>query len=135
MTDLTRPDEQTTEDLVVYTGSEVSGTLPDPIAKQSADDRSKAINTVLTAWKAEAKANRELRDDYAWALFKFLVAQYIVMGIAFFGIGTGYLQVDQWVASTFIGGIALESSAMVFFIVKYLFSRDDRRVFDLIEKL
>lgn len=103
------------------------------LRKQAADDKSNALQTVLDSWKDQAKEERGLRRTYAMWLIIALFAQTVAVNIAFFLIGWKCLDVDEWTARTFIMAVFSELAAMVFFIVKYLFSRDEKIVAEIMQ--
>ena len=109
----------------------------DQSARNKSDDarKDKKLKDVLGAWSQQAKDERNLRKLYAKLLMAALFVQIALVNLAFFLIGWGYLNVDEWTARTFVIAVFLELSAMVFFIVKYLFAPQDKNILDLIENL
>jgi hypothetical protein len=103
--------------------------------KSEAARKNKKLKEVLGAWSQQAKDERNLRKLYAKLLIGALFFQIALVNLAFFLIGWGYLNVDEWTARTFVIAVFLELSAMVFFIVKYLFAPQDKNILDLIENL
>ena len=93
------------------------------------------IDTIFSHWKTEADEVRNARKPVAYWLLGAMISQGILADVAFFLLGLGYLQVDEWTARIFIMSVFAELAAMVFFIVKYLFSRTDRDLLNLIEKI
>ena|SRR5579872_913039 len=115
----------------------VPTTVPvdDQIKTQMAEDRSSAIKAAVSAWQATQDKDRQLRHDYAYLLIVALGIQSVVVNVAFFCIGLKWITADETTSRIFICSVFAELAAMVFFIVKYLFSRDDSGFFKLIERL
>ena len=108
-----------------------------PAAWQVSEEarKNKKLQAVLDSWEKQTKQERDLRRHYAKYLLWSLFAQAIVVNIAFFMIGWKFIEVEEWTARIFILAVFSELSAMVFFIVKYLFAPTDENVLRLIEKL
>lgn len=121
--------------VVVRDVRELPTSIDDAIKQQQASDKSAALKLVLDEWSNQQKSERELRGSYANWLLIFLFAQIVAVNAAFFFIGFKWLQVDEWTSRLFIMAVFSELSAMVFFIVKYLFSKAEDRMMELIEKL
>lgn len=103
---------------------------------QHLQDNSFKIRTLINTWERQQTAERQLRKTYAWGVFALLVVQIGAMGVAFFLIGLGYMEVPEWVASAFAVGVFSEITAMTFLILKYLFpNQDSSKILDTIEKL
>ena len=67
------------------------------------------------------RTERLLRRIYGLALLALLSIEIIaVLAIAFL-IGFGIIELDKWVATTFIGGTFTQVSSLAFLIVRYLF--------------
>lgn len=98
-------------------------------------DRSTKIREVLGAWTEQQREERTLRRRYANWLLWILTVEIGVMLIAFFLIGLGVMEVDQWVASTFTVAVFAEVAGLALIVVKYLFPPAGREVLDLIERL
>jgi hypothetical protein len=124
-------------DLVSEIREPIPTTVPldDHIKALMAEDRSVAIAAAVAAWKATQDKDRDLRHHYAYLLIWGLLIQSLTVNVAFFLIGLEKLKVDETTSRIFICAVFTEIAAMVFFIVKYLFSRDDSGFFRLIEKL
>lgn len=120
--------------LVVSVGDEVSE-MSDEERQAAIEARRQKLDAVLNAWRNESEGDRKMRRNYAYGLMVGLFIQGAVVNVAFFLIGTGYLNVDEWTSRTFIIAVFGELASMVFFIVKYLFSPADQGVLRLIEKL
>ena len=75
----------------------------------------------LTTRAAEQRSERILRLTYGWALLILLSVEIVaVLAIAFL-IGFDVIELDRWVATTFIGGTFTQVSGLAFLIVRYLF--------------
>jgi type VI protein secretion system component VasF len=98
-------------------------------------DRSAKIREVLSAWSEQQREERTLRRRYANWLIGILSVEIVAIMVAFFLIGLGRMEVDQWVASTFIVAVFAEVAGLALIVVKYLFPPTGREVLDLIERL
>ncbi len=85
------------------------------------EDSSFRIRTVVAAWEKQQTEERNLRSRYAKWIVIVLFLQIAVINVAFFLIGIGWLDIEEWVASSFIVGALLEISGMIFVVVRYLF--------------
>ena len=90
------------------------------------EDSSYSLRTVMVAWEKQQTEERNLRSRYAKWLVIVLSLQIVVINIAFFLIGFGWLNIEEWVASSFIVGALLEISSMIFVVVRYLFPTNIR---------
>lgn len=102
---------------------------------QEIADRSAKLRTVLEAWERQHTEERQMRQRYARWLLAGMFVQMALVNFAFFAIGWGWLQVDPWVANSFILAVFGEISGMVLFVVKYLFPKVSSDVLATIEKL
>ena len=98
-------------------------------------NRSRKVQTVLDTWETQQTHERALRSRYANYLLVVLSLQIVLINIAFFCIGLGYLVIDKWVATTFIMAVFFEITTLVLVVIKYLFPKVGTEVLDLIEKL
>jgi hypothetical protein len=123
-------------DKVLAIGASVS---PDEIEVygryQEIADRSAKLRTILAAWERQHTEERQMRQRYARWLLVGMFIQMALVNFAFFAIGWGWIQVSQWVATSFILAVFGEISGMVFFIVKYLFPKVSSDVLATVEKL
>jgi hypothetical protein len=76
-----------------------------------------------------------MRKTYATALLAGLGVQMLLVNAAFFLIGFKLLQVEQWIANTFIMAVFAEIAGMTFFVIKYLFPKVSSDVLATLEKL
>lgn len=75
----------------------------------------------LASRSAGQRSERNLRLIYGWALLVLLSVEIVsVLAIAFL-IGFQVIELDRWVATTFIGGTFTQVSGLAFLIVRYLF--------------
>lgn len=102
---------------------------------QEITDRSAKLRTVLAAWERQHTEERQMRQRYAVWLLAGMFVQMALVNVAFFAIGLAWIQVSQWVATSFILAVFGEISGMVLFIVKYLFPKVSSDVLATIEKL
>ena len=98
-------------------------------------DKSYKYQTVLSAWAAQKKEEREWRNIYAGVLLLFLFIQIVIVNVSFFLIGAGKLKVDEWVANTFIIAVFGEVASMILVIVRYLFPKTGEEFQQIIEGL
>ena len=122
-----------TPDLDIKTQHEVSA--KDDAILRAARDKSTALRTVLSAWKVQQVEERKLRAAYAGRLLWALFVQVGLVNIAFFAIGFGWLEIDEWTARTFIMAVFAEIAGLVLCVVKYLFSKNGNEIFELVKKL
>ena len=90
------------------------------------EDSSYRLRAVVAAWEKQQTEERDLRSRYAKWLVMVMLVQFVVINIAFFLIGFGLISIEEWVASSFIGGVLLEISSMIFVVVRYLFPTNIR---------
>ena len=90
------------------------------------EDSSYRLRTVVAAWGKQQTEERNLRSRYAKWLVIVLSLQVVVINIAFFLIGFGLINIEEWVASSFIVSALLEISSMIFVVVRYLFPTNIR---------
>ena len=102
---------------------------------ESVKIRRQKIDLVLDLWKKESDEVKSARKWFAYPLLFALFVQGLLADVVFVLLGLDVLRVDEWTARVFIMSVFAELAAMVFFIVKYLFSRTDRDLLSLIEKL
>ncbi len=94
--------------------------------------RTKFIN-ILDAWNTQTEQERKLRIIYSISILSFLALQIIIVNLAFFFIGFGYIKVDQWVANCFILSVFGEISAIFIMVVNYLFPKTGTDINHLID--
>ena len=99
------------------------------------EDRSYKLKIVLDAWKAQKREERKWRNIYAGVLLGFLFIQIIVVNVSFFLIGAGKLEIEKWVANTFIIAVFGEAASMTLVIVRYLFPKTGDEFPKIIEGL
>ena len=88
------------------------------------DDESKtALSDLLLGEQVEdARADRELKKSYAKWFIYILIGQWLIMNIAFFLVGFGWLTFDQWSLNLYMGGTLAEVFGVILVITKNLFS-------------
>jgi ABC-type transport system involved in cytochrome bd biosynthesis fused ATPase/permease subunit len=102
---------------------------------QDVKDKSHAVRAIVNAWKKQQEEERRLRARYATWLLLAMSFQVVCLIAAFVLIGTGILQVEQWVATSFMVGIFAEVAAMALIVVKYLFPPVPQDITGLLDKL
>ena len=80
-------------------------------------DRLEQVKSRTEAQRTE----RLLRRIYAWALLALLSIEIIAVLLMAFLIGFGVVELDRWVATTFIGGTFTQVSGLAYLVVRYLF--------------
>ena len=80
-------------------------------------DRLEQVKSRTEAQRTE----RLLRRIYAWALLVLLTIEIIAVLLIAFLIGFGVVELDKWVATTFIGGTFTQVSGLAYLIVRHLF--------------
>ena len=102
---------------------------------QDIEARSKKAHVLLDAWERQHNEERNMRHVYAgWLLFALLL-QMLFVNLIVFLMGIQYLNVEHWVAQTFIVSVFGEIAAMTFWIVKFLFPKVSSDVLSVVEKL
>jgi hypothetical protein len=101
---------------------------------QSIADESHRLRTILSAWRSQQTQDRKLRERYAKWLIIALGGQSAAINIVFILIGCGLLTFEPWTAKTFIMAVFAEIAAMVFLVVRYLFTPSGDRILDLIDR-
>jgi len=99
------------------------------------ENKALKLQRLLKTWTAQQEAERKLRKTYATWLLVALSAQVVLINLAFFLLGLKVLNVEVWVANTFIIAVFTELASMTWFVVKYLFPKDSQGLLNLIEKL
>ena len=98
---------------------------------QLATNESFRDKAILEAWAKQQNQKNGLRQRVAWCLMVAMAIQAIAINVFFALIGLGWLNYEQWVASTFIGAVFAEFAALVTVMVRYLFPADSTPVGDL----
>lgn len=99
------------------------------------EDKSYKLQRVLNAWEGQHREERAMRKTYATWMLVGLGVQMLLVNAAFFLIGFKLIEVNQWVANTFIMAVFSEIAGMTFFIIKYLFPKVSSDVLTTVEKL
>ena len=123
-------------DKVLSFGASVTKDDVDVYARiHEVENKSYKLRRVLAAWEHQHSEERALRKTYAKWLLVILSVQALLINVAFFLIGFGWLVVEQWVATSFIVAVYGEVAAMTLIVVKYLFPDVRPDVLNLIEDL
>lgn len=80
-------------------------------------DRLERVKSRTEAQRTE----RLLRRVYGWALLALLAIEITAVLIIAFLIGFGVVELDRWVATTFIGGTFTQVSGLAYLVVRHLF--------------
>lgn len=102
---------------------------------ESIRNRSQKIQIILTTWETQQTEERNLRKTYAKWLLIALFSQILLINTAFFLIGFGFLEIEKWIATTFIIAVFIEISALLLVVVNYLFPKVGTELIKLIENL
>jgi hypothetical protein len=102
---------------------------------QGINDRSAKIRRILDAWERQHTSERQMRQTYGKYLLWALALQGLLVNVAFFALGFGWIVVDPWIAKTFILAVFGEVAGMTFFVIKYLFPKTSADVLATLEKL
>ncbi len=133
-----------TPELDIFTSRDKISFVGQPVTREEVDvykelleinDKSYKLRTILGAWERQECHERSLRRCYALLLLLILFLQVVAINVAFFFMGSGWLTVERWVAQTFIVSVFGEMTGMVLIVVKYLFTKERRRVPSIVETL
>jgi hypothetical protein len=123
-------------DKILTIGSQVTSADVDTYGRlREIEDKSRRSATLLQAWERQHTEERNLRRTYARWLLIALFVQMALVNLAFFALGLKWIQVEQWVANTFILAVFSEIASMTFFVIKYLFPKVSTDVLATLEKL
>ncbi len=115
---------------------DVSAEEIDAYAKRlEAEGKIHKLLKVLSIWEKQQDQERALRRQFANALKWALFVQIACINLAFIGIALGWLEVDEWVAKTFIIAVFGEVAAMTFTVVRYLFPDNHSSLLEMIKDL
>src|SRR6266481_8716974 len=78
------------------------------------EDRSYKLQRILEAWEGQHREERAMRKTYAAWMLIGLGVQMLLVNAAFFLIGFKMIEVNQWVANTFIMAVFGEIAGMTF---------------------
>lgn len=90
---------------------------------------------ILTAWEAQHREERNLRRKFAIAIFVVLLIQILAINVTFFLIGFKKMEVEKWVATTFIIAVFAEIVSMTLIVLRYLFPKASKELMELVQKL
>ena len=84
------------------------------------------VDAYDSLWQAQSRSderrnNRRLRLIYAGAMLALFFMQIVAVNAFAFLIGFGIIEVDRWVATTFVGGTLGQVSGMTVVVLRYLF--------------
>lgn len=123
-------------DTVLQVGDSVSAADVDTYGRlREIEDKSYKLRTVLAAWERQQEQERDLRRTYATWLLGGLFVQALLLNVSFFLIGLDKLQVERWVAVTFIAAAFSEIAAATLIVVRSLFPEKAAGFLSLIERL
>jgi hypothetical protein len=128
-------DSERLRSLVEFQGTEVTSKDIDAYSKyQDIGHKEKKLDTVLKAWTAQEDEYRKARKRYANCILGALLVQGIVVNVAFFLIGNKKIEVDPWVANSFILGVFAEMATLSLVVFKYFFPSSPSSLVSLVEK-
>lgn len=90
---------------------------------------------ILEAWEAQHREERDLRRKFAIAIFIVLLLQIVAINVTFFLIGFKKMEVEEWVATTFIIAVFSEIVSMTLIVLRYLFPKASKELMELVQKL
>ena len=79
------------------------------------------LKYVLNIWSTSHKEELNMKRIVAIVIFSLLIFEMILVGIAFFFMGFKLIEIETWVAETFIAGIIIQIFAIATIVVKGLF--------------
>ena len=82
----------------------------------------------IHARAARERGERNLRLVYGSALLALLAGQIIAVTTLAYLIGLGIINLDRWVATSFVAGTFGEVSGMAYVVVRYLFPVGGARI-------
>lgn len=100
-----------------------------------AKDQSFKLQTLVSAWQRQNKAERKLRQKVAWCILVALAIQIILVNTTFFLIGFKVIAVDENLAKIFILAVFAEIVSMVLIVLRYLFPITGNEFLQLIKEL
>lgn len=90
-----------------------------PITQEQVDTYASLLET--QSLSEERRSNRRLRIIYAGAMLLLFSLQIVAVNVFAFLMGLSVIDLDRWVATTFIGGTLGQVSGMTIVVLKYLF--------------
>lgn len=100
---------------------------------QRIKDETFRLRTVLKAWKDQQSQDRNLRSRYATWLMVALTIQMIAINVVYVLMGSGVLSYEPWTANTFIMAVFAEMAALVYLVVKYLFTLTNDKILEFMK--
>lgn len=79
------------------------------------------LEVVLENWNDQHQEERRLRKKVAWTILVTLLIQIFLINLSFFLIGFGWMEVEQWLATSFILAVFVEIISLTLIVLKYLF--------------
>lgn len=96
-----------------------------PVTSEDVDTYERLLQ--IQAMEEGERGDRRLRLIYGGTLLALLSGQVIAVTTIAFLIGFGVIEIDRWVATTFVGGTLGEVSGMAYLVVRYLFPANRNR--------
>lgn len=122
--------------LVEFVGTEVTSSDLDVYSKfQELENKGKKLGAILEAWTAQEDHYRKSRERYSNWIIGALLVQAVCINVAFFFIGFRIIEVDKWVANTFIIGVFGEMTSLTLIVFKYFFPSSPSKMAELVDKL
>ncbi len=116
----------------LHSNSELS--IDDRVKLAKQNNENTRTNTILTLWKEQQDAERNLRRKYANYFIWILAVQLLIINAIFVLIGYKILHYEQWTANLFIVSVFGEIVGIVLIIVKYLFTSTNKDMIELIKE-
>ncbi len=79
---------------------------------------------IINCWEQQHQSDQTMRKTYAKSLIWVLVAQVVLSGAIFMGIGIKFLTYDNFTINLFVSVAYVQALGLVYIVVKYLFSKD-----------
>lgn len=129
--------ESNLKKFIVTVGEPVnSAELVDAYSKfRDVENTGQKFKIILTAWEVQQKEERNLRRKFALAILIVLLVQIMAINVAFFLIGFKKMEVEKWVATTFIIAVFSEIVSMTLIVLRYLFPKASKELMELVQKL
>ncbi len=126
---------ESSEKVVSIVGDVTSDDIDTYAKYRDIEDKSKLINTILSAWNNQKKDERRLRKTYAVGLLWILAIQLIFINIVFILIGSETLKIEHWMGNIFIVSVFGEITATVLIVTKYLFPSEKYDIVHLLRNI
>jgi hypothetical protein len=102
---------------------------------REAADKSFRVRTIVSIWQNQQIEERRLRRCFATWLLIVLSIQILFIHVEIFLVGLHLLELERWVATTFVLLVFGHIIAIALIVVKYLFPQVGTDFLRLLEKL